>query len=991
MTRRLLALLRACAGIGAAVLAWSMARMPAVYTDCFYGRGGALRTLQVFVCDVLGPTGVVIVALAIAFALAKPSRVRRAIVRFGRILARMPRRAFVALLVLVGIAAAAALSARTPAPRSAGTFATARRPNVLLLVVGSLRADRLSSRVTPSLASFAARATSFDEAHVSRADTEATLAALLTGRERGAAVPDALPTRLARAGYECIAVGDAPAVSARDLGFDRVQVEPVDALARDPMRIASRASAVLRERRERPLFLTAFFATPGPPYAAPSPFHAKYTDRAYRGAFKYAARTRDAAPFPSSLDAADAAQVRGLYDGALAAVDDAVSRVLATLASEGLDDDTIVVLTSDHGDHLFEHARGNGASPHLFGHAGTHVPLVVRDPRREHAPARVRAVVRDVDLAPTLYRLTGVEPPFGLDGKDLTPALEGGAVGKGFAFASTPRWTTLDVPGLAPELRLPYRADGERDDVVEVARHRMVRDERWKLVYAPTRSAPRWLLFDTALDPSETHDVASTHPDEVARLRGALTAHARERLGLAMRDGFVVPDGIGRHAPYSLVWIWADELPPDAAATSPAIRALAARGATFTRATSSAPSPEMGLAVALAGVRATELAAAGAAASLPTSLAAHGIAAHASLGSAGDAPSFVLVHLGADASRDEALARTLAAIEASDRRERTIVVLSATRGARDESRFSNALSHVPLVLVAPGIVPAGIVVDAPVATIDLAPTVAELLGFEPHARTQGRSFVSLARGEPEPEPRAVVSEHRGARALLHGRHRLVVDAPGRARLFDVAADPREQRDLATVEPHQVAEMGARLDAALAGAAVAGSRASVVPGSVAARPLRLRFATAGRSRRVVGTMVVGSDAAPAREVRVVPVEVGEDAFAVRGMRVEIALTTLPAALAGLDVFVEPPSAPVGWDVWLDDEPWPRDAVFAGPFGLAAPALVHGPLGERERIQANARAVPFVDPARELGLFVAREPYSRTWTAPTSAGASGDPNP
>src|SRR5690606_26651940 len=100
---------------------------------------------------------------------------------------------------------------------------------------------------------------------------------------------------------------------------------------------------------------------------------------------------------------------------------------------------------------------------------------------------------------------------------------------------------------------------------------------------------------------------------------------------------------------------------------------------------------------------------------------------------------------------------------------------------------------IPLVLVAPGRVPPGVEVGAPARSTDIAPTVLELLGLEPHARTTGASLLGLARGGREPEPRVVVTEGGGSRVLLHDRWQLVVPlesdraarAPSAA-LFDLA-------------------------------------------------------------------------------------------------------------------------------------------------------------------------------------------------------------
>src|SRR5690606_16551019 len=103
------------------------------------------------------------------------------------------------------------------------------------------------------------------------------------------------------------------------------------------------------------------------------------------------------------------------------------------------------------------------------------------------------------------------------------------------AYAETELWLREEVPGLPPQLRIPYpgvtkitELDARHDEIVLeremvaptlMARHRMVRDERWKLLYVPTRLGVRYMLFDTENDPGEITDVAARHPDEMKRLR----------------------------------------------------------------------------------------------------------------------------------------------------------------------------------------------------------------------------------------------------------------------------------------------------------------------------------------------------------------------------------------------------------------------------------------------------------------------------------------
>lgn len=586
----------------AALVGWAMADTPQLYAADGYDHGGLRRTVQVLATDTFGPRGVVLAALVLAVLYVRPTR----------------RLSFA--LAPLAVAAAFALEPRPTALALTGgpivylTNSTnsikiedeTREPlNVLVLAAESLRADRVEPRVAPNLSELAARSTRFDRAYVSAPRTASSWVTILTGRhahrhgvrseflswEERAKDFDALPKRFAKAGYATGVVSDSAGdlFGRIDLGFERAHTPTSDlrqiafqkalereapllsvlharfgrrlfprmrelCAAADPKLLAGDVEAVLRAMKGGPFFVTVFFSTARAPYAAPAPYYATYTDRSYRGRFKYHGPL--AAP-GHSLDADDARQIQGLYDGSVAAVDDAMGRVLETLERLGLARRTIVIVTADHGEALFDAGRGQGHGDHLFGDEGTHVPLIIYDPR-VGAGRRDRAIVRDVDLAPTLYELAGIEAPADLDGRSLVPALRGEPLAPRFAYAETGLWFTEDVPDLPPALRMPYPGvaglteldahDGgglvlrdEMRGVTLMARHRMVRDERWKLVYAPTRAGVRYILFDTEADPGEREDVAATHPDEVARLRAELWAWMLRDPSMEQRDGYLVP------------------------------------------------------------------------------------------------------------------------------------------------------------------------------------------------------------------------------------------------------------------------------------------------------------------------------------------------------------------------------------------------------------------------------------------------------------------
>lgn len=608
------------AGLHALATLHAMARAPQLYAARFYSHGGALRTVQVLVTDVLGPRGTTALALALVASYGLGPRGRRAATRQARALAS---RAWARVRAVAPGAAALCLAAGggqlqassgpapsppAPAPRPAPP---GRRMNVLVLAADSLRADRIAPLTTPHLLDLAARSTRFDRAYVSVPRTFSSWVTILTGRhahhhgvrsmfprwEDRAKDLDALPQRLAREGYATEVVGDyaADIFGRVDLGFARVDTPSFDfrqmlrqrgleretpllpflhshagralfpvlkelSHAADADLLADDTIAALarlgRAPGGAPFFLTAFFSTAHFPYAAPAPYYGRFSDPAYRGRYKYHKPVGLGGEAPP--DEADIAQIRALYDGAVLSIDDAMGRVLRALATMGLADTTIVVVTADHGETLYENGHGQGHGDHLFGDEGTHVPLIVHDPR---APSGHRApdVVRDVDIAPTLYELTGVAAPPSVDGRSLAPALGGRPLSPTFAYAETELWFTEDILALPPRQRLPYpgimqmteldSTHGQVEVVLQkamgpitlVARHRMVRDGRWKLLYIPTRMGVEYMLFDTERDPGEVVDLAKSQPAEVERLRAPLWKWMLEDRGMIERDGMLVP------------------------------------------------------------------------------------------------------------------------------------------------------------------------------------------------------------------------------------------------------------------------------------------------------------------------------------------------------------------------------------------------------------------------------------------------------------------
>jgi arylsulfatase A-like enzyme len=119
----------------------------------------------------------------------------------------------------------------------------------------------------------------------------------------------------------------------------------------------------------------------------------------------------------------EAREAIALNHGSLTCIDDAVGRVLARLRELGLDDDTVVLFTSDHGDLLGD--RGLMFKGGLHYPALTRVPFIWRDAARPPATPASGALAQTIDIAATVLERAGLPPANGMQGRSLLPLMAG--------------------------------------------------------------------------------------------------------------------------------------------------------------------------------------------------------------------------------------------------------------------------------------------------------------------------------------------------------------------------------------------------------------------------------------------------------------------------------------------------------------------------------------------------------------------------------------
>jgi choline-sulfatase len=195
------------------------------------------------------------------------------------------------------------------------------------------------------------------------------------------------------------------------------------------------------------------------------------------------------------------------YDGEVAYSDELVGQLITTLRDANRLDNTLVVVTSDHGEGLGEH--GEDVHGYFVYESTLRVPLVFRGPGVTPG-TRIDTLTRSVDLYPTLLELAGLggATPTGA-GRSLAPALRGGRL--------------QDEPSFAESL-LPLIHFGWSD-------LRSVRDGRWKYILAP-----RPELYDLDRDPTESHNLADREPARARALRAGLEGRLRAEKQAATSD-----------------------------------------------------------------------------------------------------------------------------------------------------------------------------------------------------------------------------------------------------------------------------------------------------------------------------------------------------------------------------------------------------------------------------------------------------------------------
>ncbi|MCO4826086.1 MAG: sulfatase-like hydrolase/transferase, partial [Amylibacter sp.] len=276
------------------------------------------------------------------------------------------------------------------------------------------------------------------------------------------------------------------------------------------------------DEAEGPWMAHVSYIKPHWPYIVPSPYHNMFGANHVPSATRHDIERENPHPvygaymenkIASAFQRDEVrAKVIPAYMGLIKQCDDQLGRLLDHLEATGKMDDTMIVLTSDHGDYLGDHWLGE---KDLFHEQSVKVPMIIYDPRKSADAVRgttCDALVESIDLAATFVEAAGGEvPDHIIEGRSLIPWLNG----------ETPDWRTYAIS------EYDYSATPQAAKLGVVprdARLFMVFDGRYKLMHSAAGFRP--MMFDLQEDPEEFHDIGES-PDH-QDIRDKLFAHLHE-------------------------------------------------------------------------------------------------------------------------------------------------------------------------------------------------------------------------------------------------------------------------------------------------------------------------------------------------------------------------------------------------------------------------------------------------------------------------------
>lgn len=408
-----------------------------------------------------------------------------------------------------------------------------KKPNLLFFGIDSLRADHMSSYgygrlTTPHITKFSEGGTLFEHNFSPSIPTTSGYSCMLTGqdcfgtnvvalRHEGTIAPETptLAEVLKENGYNSTCVGFTGNAAAR--GFDKYmdfkgwgsysegRSHKAEALNEVAIPELKRLAA-----EDKPFFLFMRHMDPHSPYLPPAPFERMfYEGNEYDPKNKSLEAVYKFKPFCDYFTewfppgCTDKEYIIAQYDGEIAYMDACIENIFAAVDELGIEEETLIVITSDHGETLHDHDC-------YYDHHGLYdctltVPLIFRYPGKVPSGKRISEYTQLKDLMPTILDILEIKNDIRFQGRNLNSIMKG------------------DVSTSEPEFYIT--------ECTWMRKHGW-RTPEWKLIHAlepDVHFKPEIELYNLIIDPEENHNVASNEPEIVKLLENRMQAHIAKR------------------------------------------------------------------------------------------------------------------------------------------------------------------------------------------------------------------------------------------------------------------------------------------------------------------------------------------------------------------------------------------------------------------------------------------------------------------------------
>lgn len=410
-----------------------------------------------------------------------------------------------------------------------------KKPNVILFGIDSLRRDRVSSYgysrlTTPHIDKFAEEGVLFENHFSPSIPTTPGYASMLTGmdcfgtdvvalRHNGPLGEHVktLPELLGEHGYNTTCVGFTGNPSSR--GFQQYldyEAWQPDETGRCPKAENLNEVTIPELKRlaedEKPFFLFLRHMDPHSPYLPPKPY-----ERIFYGgdecdpANESLNEMKKFKPFADFLASwipegcTDSEYVDAQYDGAIAYMDACIQNILTAVKSLGIEDETIIIITSDHGETLNEHQCWY--DHHSLYEHNLVVPLIIKYPNKLPKGKRISDITLIKDIMPTILELLEIKANISFDGRNLMPLIAG-----------------------KPQ-EFQQESDFYITECTWMRKHGW-RTPEWKLIRAlepDFHFKPEIELYNLIKDPEELNNLADSEPQIVNLLLGRMDAYIAKR------------------------------------------------------------------------------------------------------------------------------------------------------------------------------------------------------------------------------------------------------------------------------------------------------------------------------------------------------------------------------------------------------------------------------------------------------------------------------